>query len=163
MDLIIDANIVISALISIQGKTCDLLFSEKLNLITAELLIREFYEHKKEIIEKSQLSEEELDLALSIISSRIKFIPFLEFKQFIPRAKEICPDPDDIEYFALALKLNCPVWTDDKALKNQNLVKIISTSELLKKFEEENEINDWAVNLQKKSRKGRFEDLKNGI
>ncbi len=47
------------------------------------------------------------------------------------QAKSICPDPDDIQYFALALKLGCPIWSNDKALKEQNTVEVISTGELI--------------------------------
>ncbi|PIN85274.1 MAG: hypothetical protein COV47_03030 [Candidatus Diapherotrites archaeon CG11_big_fil_rev_8_21_14_0_20_37_9] len=43
--------------------------------------------------------------------------------------KKISPDPKDVPYFALALKLRCPIWTNDKLLKKQKKVKIISTSE----------------------------------
>ncbi len=70
-------------------------------------------------------------LALSLISSRISFAPFLEFKQCLSKAKEICLDANNTEYFALALKLGCAVWSEDKTLKKQDLVKVIGTSELL--------------------------------
>ena len=67
----------------------------------------------------------------NIRNTQIKFIPFLEFEAFISKAEKICPDPKDIEYFALALKLDYAIWTNDKELKKQDFVKIISTSELL--------------------------------
>ena len=35
-------------------------------------------------------------------------------------------------YFALALKLNCGIWSNDKKLKNQDKVKVYSTEDLLK-------------------------------
>jgi predicted nucleic acid-binding protein len=47
-------------------------------------------------------------------------------------AKKICPDPKDAFYFAAALKLNCAIWSNDKELKNQNYVKVYSTSDLVK-------------------------------
>jgi len=131
MDLIIDANILISAIIATKGKTCELLFSEKLNLFAPELLLKEFYEHKEEILRKSQLSEEELESALSIIFSRIKFVSFTEFESFISKAENICPDPKDTEYFALALKFDYAIWSNDKELKKQDFIKVISTPELL--------------------------------
>jgi len=33
-------------------------------------------------------------------------------------------------YFALALKMKCPIWSNDKRLKEQKTIKIISTDEL---------------------------------
>lgn len=43
----------------------------------------------------------------------------------------ICPDPDDSEYFALAMKLRCTIWSNDKRLKQQEKVNIINTTELI--------------------------------
>ena len=55
-----------------------------------------------------------------------------EFEKFIPMVKDKCPDKDDMEYFALSLSKNISIWSDDKALKNQDIVSIISTTELIK-------------------------------
>jgi predicted nucleic acid-binding protein len=41
-------------------------------------------------------------------------------------------DPKDIDYVALAYKLNCPLWTNDKNLKKLNSIKVFSTEDLLK-------------------------------
>ena len=117
MELIIDANILMSALVVTRGFTYDLIFNDKIRLFAPEYLLEEFEEHKDEIIEKSNLSEEELQLFLLLISTKIDFIPYIEFKEFIKQSGEITPDPDDTEYFALALKLNCSIWSNDKRLK----------------------------------------------
>lgn len=132
MELVIDANIVFSALISAESKTCDLLFSDEITLFAPEFLQEEFEKHKQEILLKSGLPEVDFDLALSLILSRIRFIPFSEFKSFINQAKEICPDPNDTEYFAAALKLGDLIWSNDKELKSQDTVRIYSTQDLLK-------------------------------
>jgi len=135
MELIIDANVVISAIISLRGKTRDLLFQDSIRLFAPEYLIEEFEKHKKEVIRKSGLSEKEFDLALSLIFSRIDFVPFSDFGIFIRKAEKISPDENDTEYFALALKLGIPIWSDDKLLKQQKIVKVYSTIELLKKLD----------------------------
>ncbi len=49
MDLVIDANILIAALIK-QRTTYTLLFNNKLHLYSAEYLFSEIEEHKKEIL-----------------------------------------------------------------------------------------------------------------
>jgi len=67
---------------------------------------------------------------MGIIEKRIKLIPNEEIEQFIDEAMNICPDENDIQYFALALKLNIPIWSNDKKLKEQNKVKVYSTEEL---------------------------------
>lgn len=133
MELVVDSNIIISALISPSGGTNDLLFSNKIKLFAPEFLLEEIKKYSSEIVKKSGLSEVDLDLALSIIMSTVNLIPFSEFKQFIKKAEEICPDPKDIEFFALALSLNCAIWSEDKRLKKQDAIKVISTTELIKK------------------------------
>ena len=49
----------------------------------------------------------------------------------IPEAKEISPHLKDVEYFALALKLGCGIWSREKAFRDQSRVKVYSTGELL--------------------------------
>jgi len=132
MELIIDANILMSALISSQGKTFDLIFNEGLRLYAPEFLFEEIKKYKDEIIQKSKISKSEFDLLFSIICTKIEIVSKEEFKGFINKAKKITPDQDDTEYLALALKLNCPIWSNDKQLKKQNYVRIINTIELIK-------------------------------
>ncbi len=45
---------------------------------------------------------------------------------------EISPDPKDIRYFALALWLGIPLWTNEKRLKGQDKVLVFTTSDFLK-------------------------------
>ena len=132
MELIIDANIVISALISWNGKTRDLIFVKDFSLFTPEYLLEEIEKYKNEIIIKSNLNEESFKLAMSLIFSKIRLIPFSEFELLIPKAKNICPDPNDEEYFALALSRNTSLWSNDKALKQQSVIKVFTTQELIK-------------------------------
>ena len=57
MRLIIDANILMSALIRPLGKTCELIFDDKLELLAPDYIFEEFHKHKEEILEKSGLSD----------------------------------------------------------------------------------------------------------
>ena len=108
MLIVVDANELFSALIS-TGKTSDLFFNDNLNISSPEFILNEFFKYKELICEKSGLTEREIFSLLFLISSRITFFKTEDFKDFLPEAKAISPDPDDIEYFALALKLNCPM------------------------------------------------------
>jgi predicted nucleic acid-binding protein len=131
MELIIDANIVISALISWNGRTRDVIFLSNVSLFAPEYLLEETEKYRDIIIKKSKLDVASFELAKSLIFSKITLIPFSEFESHILEAKEICPDPNDEEYFALALSKDIPVWTDDKMLKRQSDIEIISTTELI--------------------------------
>jgi predicted nucleic acid-binding protein len=45
--------------------------------------------------------------------------------------QQISPDIDDAIYFALALKFEMPIWSNDARLENQSAVRVYSTSDLL--------------------------------
>jgi len=47
-------------------------------------------------------------------------------------ADNLSPDIKDSQYFALAMKFNCSIWSNDKKLKEQDIINIYSTSDLLK-------------------------------
>ena len=83
MILVVDANVVISALVSPGGTTCDLLFHNRIKLVSSDFLTKELEKHKQLVLTKSGLSKVEFDLAQSIIFSRIKFFPFEEFNNLI--------------------------------------------------------------------------------
>ena len=129
MDLIIDANILFAALIK-DSTTLDLMFSDNVHLFAPEFLLFEFLKHKEEILKKTKRTEKEFNELFIILESLIKIIPKEDFINFIKKAKEISPDEDDVSYFALALKLNIPIWSNDKKLKEQELIKIYSTEEI---------------------------------
>lgn len=90
MQLVIDANIIISMLIK-PGKPIALLFREELELFAPELLITEIINNKDIIVKKSSLSEHEIDKMFEIIKSRINIIPETDFLKYKDRAKENLP------------------------------------------------------------------------
>ena len=88
--------------------------------------------HKEEIIEKTDRTAEEFFRLLEILKRRIVIIPLEELIPYIEEAEKLTPDPDDMAYFALALKLNCAIWSNDKKLKEQNKIKVYNTHGLSK-------------------------------
>ncbi|MFH1053902.1 MAG: PIN domain-containing protein [Candidatus Woesearchaeota archaeon] len=133
MDLIVDANILFSALIK-SGKTEELFFKDDLHLFAPEFIFDEFNKYKGTILLKTERTEQEFDKLLNILSKRIKTIPNEETEKLLGEAYKICPDKNDADYFALALKIKCPIWSNDKILKTQNKIDIYSTTELLNMF-----------------------------
>ena len=131
MDLVVDANIIFAALIK-DGNTIELLLEPNLHLFVPEFLFSEISKHKKELMEKTKRTEDELDEILNILEHKMTIIPMEEFESFLNKAKEISPDPDDVPYFALALKLNIAIWTNDKKLKEQKRVKVYNTRDILR-------------------------------
>ncbi len=134
MDLVVDANIIFAALIK-ESKTYELIFDEKLHLFTTEFFFTEFKEHSEEIREKMGKRGEELNHLLDVLKKKIKLIPLEELLPYVDEAEEISPDPDDVAYIALALKLRCALWSQDRKLKEkQNKVQVYTTADLVKMF-----------------------------
>ena len=134
MLVVVDANELFSAIIG-KGVTLKLFFDSRLELISPRFILSEFEEHLDEISRKSGLTKEECMFFLRLLLPSMKLAKFDEYKEFLPKAKEISPDIDDVEYFALALKFNCPIWSEDLKLKKQSVIRVLTTSELLKELE----------------------------
>lgn len=138
MELIIDANELFSAVIAIsrgrETKKTEIIFSDKVQLISPALLFYELEKYRELIKMKTGFSDTDIDVLIEILKLRIKAIPLHEFSEFISEAENICKDANDIPYFALALKRKCPLWSGDKALREQLTIKVFNTKELVERF-----------------------------
>ena len=130
MDLIADANILFSAVIK-DSITSDMFFIDQLHLYAPEFLLEEFSKYKEELLNKTQRSSEEFQRFISILERRVTLISEDGIKHLLKEAEGISPDPKDVAYIALALKLRCPLWSNDKRLRVQDKVKVYSAKELL--------------------------------
>lgn len=131
MDLVIDANVLFSVLIK-DNFSYNILFNGKFHLFTPEYIFTELEKHKEEILEKTERTTEEFFRLVETLKRRISIIPLEELVPYVEEAEKLTPDPDDMDYFALALKLNCAILSNDKKLKEQNKIKIFNTHELSK-------------------------------
>jgi predicted nucleic acid-binding protein len=135
MKLIVDANILFSALIK-DGLTAELLISDKLQLFAPEFLFTEYTKYKDLILRKTHRNEEEFNNFLEILKDQIFIVPKKEIMPFMDEADKISPDPKDTVYFALAIALKSNIWSNDKKLKqSQTKINVFSTEELLKRTE----------------------------
>jgi predicted nucleic acid-binding protein len=129
MDIVVDANVIFAALIK-DSFSYSLLFSDRFHLFTPEYVFTEFEEHKDEILKKTERSAEDFSRVIEILKRRIAIIPLEELVPYAEEAESLTPDPDDMAYFALALRLGCAIWSNDKKLKSQDKVTIYHTAEL---------------------------------
>jgi predicted nucleic acid-binding protein len=130
MDLVIDANVLFSALIK-NSTTSEILFNDRCMLFSPEFIIEEFMKYEKLILKKTKRSREEFIMFIHQLKERIIIVPEEEYSKHMGTAEKTSPDENDAIYFALALKFKCPIWSNDKRLKEQNKVKIISTKEII--------------------------------
>ena len=135
MRLVVDANELFSAIIgkgrNTQSKKLEVLFSDKIKLFCPSLLFRELEKHEMEIKSKSGFSDVDFDVFLGIIKLRIKSVSKKDFSEKLLEAKGISPHAKDIPYFAVALKLNCAIWSGERRFKKQSDIKVYNTKELL--------------------------------
>jgi len=136
MKLVCDTNIVFSGLIA-GGKTQELLLSDRIELYAPEFFFTELDNHREEISEKSNLSEDELGLLLDLLFRDTEVVPKEEFGDELSKAAEHIEetDPDDVPFLALALHLDVDLWSDDTDFDNQDAVKNWKTHELVAHLE----------------------------
>jgi predicted nucleic acid-binding protein len=130
MMLVVDANILFSALIK-NSVTAKLLFEESFNLCTPEFIIEEFFKYEAMLIKKTSRTKEEFIQIMHALKEVITVVPKEEYSKLMKEAEAISPDKKDALYFALALKLRCGIWTNDKRLQGQKKVKIYSTRDVM--------------------------------
>jgi len=109
MKLVVDANVLFS-FFKKESKTRRLILNfEILEPVTLSFCIEELNKDKRLICEKSKLSDSEFEEVLNDLLISVKVFSLSEYRESLLDAKTISPDPDDIDLFALALKLNCPI------------------------------------------------------
>ena len=137
MLLILDANIVFSALIKGEFtlRLIYLLRRSGYKLVTPKAVLDEIEENKGKILRYSKFSEPDVDFILDgLINKVIRLFKLERLGEFIPKAKEICSDKDDVPYVALSLALDkISIWSDDKELKDDCSkvgIRVFSTEEI---------------------------------
>lgn len=130
MKLVIDTNILFSFFWE-NSTTKKLLVASGITLISPEMAIEELKKYSKEIMKKTKISKKEFGEKLEKLKLIVKFIPTKEYHSNMKIAEKISPDKNDTNFFALSLIKDCPLWSNDKILKNQEKVLVISTDELI--------------------------------
>ncbi len=129
MQLVVDANILIAALIK-DSKTRSLFRNEELELLAPAFLLEELKVHQKEVLQKSSLSQKEFLVLLEFLKKRIRFEEKTGSDRFLKQAMEISPDLFDAPYLAICRKYKISLWSNDQKLKKQSLAPVFSTKEL---------------------------------
>ncbi|MBU1204154.1 MAG: hypothetical protein KKG60_03755 [Nanoarchaeota archaeon] len=136
MKIVVDANVIFSALLSKRG-TFDIFFINKVlnkfEFIAPEFLLIEINKHFNEILKRSKLSSIEILGLFKFLKEELDFIPFSEFNSFLDKALDLTREHEkDVQYFSLALKTGCPIWSNEKRFKKQSSIQILDTSEMLR-------------------------------
>jgi predicted nucleic acid-binding protein len=128
MRLVVDTNVLFSFFWK-ESITKNLIM--KLDLYSPEFALEEINKHKTIILQKTKLSSKEFDLLRKELAMAVHFVPLEEYSIAIAQAARASPDGNDADFFALAMHLHMPLWSNDKKLKEQNILTVVSTTDLL--------------------------------
>ena len=135
MFLVVDANIMFSFFNknSARRKVVERL-RPKLELIAPDFAFEELIKDKGRVQKYARISSNDFLILFSLLENVIKSVPKSEYDGFFNDAEKLAPHSKDIPYFALALSLNCAIWSDENSFKKQPKVKVFSTSDLVKEL-----------------------------
>lgn len=134
MELVVDANVLLSCFMK-DGTTRTLLLDYRLALFAPEHLILETTRHlsaNAAFRKRIRASADEIKILFEVLTQRIKTIPFKNYTSFMKEASSLAAHSEDTPYFALALCLKVPLWSNDGGFQKQRKVKTYTTAELIK-------------------------------
>ena len=116
------------------------LLKKDVKFFAPEFVIEEILSEKDRIKESSGVNESEFSYLFTLLNKQINKSTKGKLEEFLTEAVELAPHEKDASYFALALSLNCQIWSDEKAFKKQSKVEVFSTKELLELLSKTEEI-----------------------
>src|SRR3989344_6478887 len=131
MRLVVDTNILVSFFRS--NPVNDIISKSRyinLQLFSPEYAIEELKKNETDVLKYSSLNQKQFNEELVKLSTFIKIIPNKSFKEFEEKTKQISPHDKDAPVFALALKLNCAIWSNELAFKKQSKIEVLSTMDI---------------------------------
>ena len=130
MILVIDANPFIAGFLR-NSTARKAILSDKVMLYSPDWLIDEFEKNEPELSEKFEDASKFFETKDTLLKF-VNIVPHKEYSMHLEEASKLTKHAKDIPYFALALSLNCPIWSDEKSFKLQPKVKVYSTSDVVK-------------------------------
>jgi len=134
MKFVIDTNILFSALIK-KSITRKVILSDVFVLYVPEYLFAEINKHKDLILDKAKISTNDFSALLTLFQKHTTIVTQEGYHDKITVAEAVMKEIDitDSPFLALALALDCPLWTNDGHFKHkqQTLVEVYTTKEIL--------------------------------
>jgi len=143
MKIVVDSNIVFSAILNTQSKIGQLIIngSKYFDFYTVGLLKDEIIEHKDKILHSTKFSQTQFNDTFQLITSRIIFVDdiLLTDKDLIKAIDLVTGiDENDALFIAMNNHLLANLWTGDKrllnGLKRKGYLRILTTNDLYEIF-----------------------------
>lgn len=135
MRLVVDANILFSALIA-DGTTRALLIELDHSYYAPSFIHTETHNHRETIRDKAGLTDSELDVVLDALFDEIVFVSDSDLAAQMQAAHAAIgeEDPDDVPYLAAALVKQAAIWSDDPVFEDYATVDTYTTTEMVETF-----------------------------
>src|SRR6266542_870553 len=143
MRIVVDTNIVFSAILNTNSKISKILLHPKsrLNFYSTELLLIEVEEHRLKLKQLTDYSDIELNKVIKLVTKRIRFVNIqLIPSEILLKAENLTKDVDidDTEFIGLTEHVKGKFWSGDKELRHGLIQKdwnrFITTDELFRKI-----------------------------
>jgi len=125
----VDTNILTSFFMK-GSKIRAMLLSLVMVSLSPSFALMELGTNRPWIMERAKINKSKFSELTRILSSVVRFVPLEEYASKLSEAKDISPDPDDIDFFAVALLLDAIIWSQEKRLKKQDKVEVLNISEM---------------------------------
>lgn len=143
MKIIVDSNIVFSAILNTRSRIGQLLIggSKYFDFYSVGLLKEEIQNYKLKIQKATDYNENQYNIAYQTIIDRISFLDDIFIRDSsVEKAYQLVKDIDinDWPFVALNIELHSLLWSGDKkltkGLQNLNYKRVISTEDLYMKY-----------------------------
>ncbi|MBI2688047.1 MAG: PIN domain-containing protein [Acidobacteria bacterium] len=113
--LVLDANILIRAVLGSRALLLLRKYSERANFVTPDTAFQEARDHLPKILERQKIREVAAYEIFELLPNLIQTIDTETYAQFEAEARALIErrDVNDWPILATALALNCPIWTED--------------------------------------------------
>jgi predicted nucleic acid-binding protein len=130
--IVVDANVLFSALLR-DGATRHLLLYTELDLHTPDHIWDEFDRNRDHLLEKSQATAAAFDLLLDSLRDRLADLPPQLLRNDLDDALEAVGEDDQLDapYIAATMAIDGALWTQDKRLRDQAPVPVLTTGEII--------------------------------
>ena len=136
MNIIIDVNIILSALLK-DSTSRKIILQASAKFYFPEDSLQKIRKYQEYILEKSQLGQEDFHFLLAGLFQPIHILTHEQIMENWEEAKNIMEkiDEEDVIFIAAAIYIKDSfIWSEDKHFEKQNSVKVLKTKEILSLF-----------------------------
>lgn len=138
MEVVVDTNVLFTFFWP--NSTFAGMLEKDLALSAPELALAELRKYRTAIMRRAGVSEKIFDEKIKELRQFVIFVALEEYGPMMRQAMTLgkdLPDAeaeefvDDLDFFALALFRQCPIWTNDKIFKKQTAIPVFTTKEMV--------------------------------